>query len=151
MKTPLAAAGLDRDSQVLFSTRHPRPILRSIFTQCPRGKLGMQMCSFVFHSQPCAEPRVTSVCLSSFPAQDKVLSPGAEQRTSPSNTSCPLGHTQCHECRLNQRPEHPNDKKGFIRSISKPALSQLQHLNPEMSTCRAFTRSSNYADADLQE
>lgn len=73
MKTPLAAAGLDRDSQVLFSTRHPRPILRSIFTQCPRGKLGLQMCSFDFHSQPCAEPRVTSVCLSSFPAQDKVL------------------------------------------------------------------------------
>lgn len=28
------------------------------FIQCPRGKLGLQKCSFVFHHQPCAEPSV---------------------------------------------------------------------------------------------
>lgn len=148
-RTPLAAAGLDRQpaNQVLFSTLQPQAQTKKHFYSVPRGKAGLAEAL----SSTVQSPVLPAFCLSSFPVQDKVLSPRAEWRLCQATTPAPWDHTQCHERRLSQGPEHPNDKRGFIRSISKPVLSQLQHLNPEMSTCRAFTRSSNYADADLQE
>lgn len=153
MKTPLAAAGLDRHSQVLFSTLHPRPILRQkYFYSVPKGK--PELADVWLCLPPPALCWVQYYLLSaSPPSLLRTRSSPLEQSGQPhqATSPAPWNHTQCHECRLSRGPEHPNDKKGSMRSTSKPVLSQLQHLNPEISTCRAFTRGSNYADADLQE
>lgn len=150
MKIPLAAAGLDRQPSAVFHTA-PEAHTQKHFYSVPKGKAGLaevQLCL-----PPPALCRAQCLLLPASPLSLlRTRSSHLEQSGELHQATPPVPWDRtCHECRLSQGPEHPNNEKGFIRSISKPVLSQLQHLNPEMSTCRAFTRSSNYADADLQE
>lgn len=132
------------DSPVLFSPGHPMTIKHvTAFIRCQRRKLVQVQCS-ALHGQP-LQGSASPFCTPCPTAQGGSLSTGFG---SSSGRLVTLG-TTWGATSSGSRGDHRMRRMEAVYHKHIPPC--LQHLDPEMATGRAFTRGSNYADADLQE